>query len=190
MKLVRFSVMAAIAIALSVLTACEGPDSKQMQPYKGGGMDSSLEGGPGSGTDLSSGFGSGAGSLPGRPGEPWQPIPGKEHILAPVYFAFDQSDIEASQTQAIEAVSKYMQNNPAEGVIVQGNCDERGSAEYNMGLGERRSLSAREYLVKLGIPETRLQTISYGNEKPADPGHGEAAWAKNRRDEFVPAKMN
>ena len=190
MKLVKFFVMTVVVVTLGVLTACEGPDSKKMQPYKGGGTDSSLESGTGSGSDLASAFGNGAGSLPGRPGEPWQPIPGKEHILAPVYFAFDQSDIEASQTQAIEAVSKYMQNNPTEGVIIQGNCDERGSAEYNMGLGERRALSAREYLSKLGIPEARIQTISYGTEKPADPEHSEAAWAKNRRDEFVPAKMN
>jgi peptidoglycan-associated lipoprotein len=70
-------------------------------------------------------------------------------------------------------------------VRIEGNCDERGSDEYNLALGEKRAKAAMEYLVTLGIPAERLSVISYGKEKPADPGHDEAAWAKNRRDEFV-----
>ena len=70
-------------------------------------------------------------------------------------------------------------------LLIEGNCDERGTEEYNRALGERRALAAREALAKLGIDPMRIRTISYGKDKPADPGHDEAAWAKNRRDDFV-----
>jgi peptidoglycan-associated lipoprotein len=77
-----------------------------------------------------------------------------------------------------------MKNNSLK-VQIEGNCDERGSDEYNLALGEKRAKSAMKYLETLGVPAERLSVISYGKEKPADPGHDEAAWAKNRRDEFV-----
>ena len=73
----------------------------------------------------------------------------------------------------------------ATAVLVEGNCDERGTEEYNRSLGERRALAGREYLIKLGIDADRVDTITYGEDRPADPGHNEAAWAKNRRDDFV-----
>jgi len=68
--------------------------------------------------------------------------------------------------------------------VVEGHCDERGTQEYNMALGERRALAVRDYLINLGVPGQNLLTISYGEERPVDPGHNEAAWAKNRRAEF------
>ena len=70
-------------------------------------------------------------------------------------------------------------------IQIEGHCDERGTAEYNLALGERRSNSAKKYLISLGVPEGRISTISYGKEKPLDPGHNEEAWAKNRRDHFI-----
>jgi len=72
-----------------------------------------------------------------------------------------------------------------EGLIIEGNCDERGTEKYNLSLGERRALAAREYLANLGVKPERLKTVTYGAARPADPGHDEAAWKKNRRDEFI-----
>ncbi len=188
MKLSRILTLSVLTATVAFLGACSNPDSSQMKP----GGTAEFGYGEGSG-DLSSGFGpgsslGGADSLPGRPANAWTPIPGVK--LDTIYFAFDNSNISSSQTPKLEAAAKYMASNPTVGLIIEGNCDERGSAEYNMGLGERRALAAREYLVKLGVPETRLQTISYGAERPADPGHDENAWLKNRRDELVPATMN
>jgi peptidoglycan-associated lipoprotein len=76
-------------------------------------------------------------------------------------------------------------NNSQEKIVIEGHCDERGTAEYNIALGERRAKSVKRYLINLGVDSSQLSTISYGEERPADPGHNEAAWAKNRRAEFV-----
>lgn len=112
---------------------------------------------------------------------------GTEHpgMFAPVYFDYDSSQVADTERSKIEVVSKHMKENSAVAVIVEGNCDERGSNEYNLALGERRALAVRAYLAGLGIEADRIQTKSYGEEKPADQGHDEAAWAANRRGEFV-----
>jgi peptidoglycan-associated lipoprotein len=102
-----------------------------------------------------------------------------------VYFDFDKSAIKASEQSKLETVGDYLKSNAAAAVRVEGNCDERGTEEYNRALGERRSLAAREYLVHLGIDASRVDTLSKGEDNPADPAHNEAAWKKNRRDEFV-----
>ena len=102
-----------------------------------------------------------------------------------VYFDFDRATIKPSETGKIEEVAKYLQANPTHAVQIEGHCDERGTEQYNLSLGERRSLSVREYLVTAGIQPDRIFTISYGESRPADPGHNEAAWAKNRRGVFV-----
>jgi peptidoglycan-associated lipoprotein len=78
-----------------------------------------------------------------------------------------------------------MKKNDSVNIQIAGHCDERGSDEYNLALGEKRAKAAMDYIVTLGIPASRLSTLSYGKEKPLDPGHDEAAWAKNRRDEFT-----
>ncbi len=193
MKLMKLSLALAAAAGLSLLTACSSSgDGEQMSPYGGGagaggdigGIDGTGGAGFGAGKG---GFGAGVGGLPGRPGSEWTPIPGAK--LAPVYFAFDQYNISSTEASKVQAAADYMKQNPAHGMIIEGNCDERGSAEYNMGLGERRALAVRDYMVKLGVPDNRIQTISYGSERPADPGHGEQSWSKNRRGELVPANM-
>jgi peptidoglycan-associated lipoprotein len=108
-------------------------------------------------------------------------------ILKPdtVYFDFDSSVIKASERPKVQAVADYLKNNSANAVRVEGNCDERGTEEYNRSLGERRALAVREELVGMGIDPKRVDTISYGKDRPVDPGHDEAAWRQNRRDDFV-----
>ena len=105
--------------------------------------------------------------------------------FAPVYFAFDASNLKDSELAKIEAVAQHLQANPTRVVMVEGNCDERGSNEYNLTLGELRAGSVRDYLLRLGIAAERVQTKSYGEEKPAVVGSGESVWSKNRRGEFA-----
>ncbi|MCS7336633.1 MAG: peptidoglycan-associated lipoprotein Pal [Verrucomicrobiae bacterium] len=102
-----------------------------------------------------------------------------------VYFDFDSSAIKPGERPKIQTVATYMKANPRVAVRVEGHCDERGTIEYNRALGERRALAIREELVRLGIAPDRISTISYGEERPVDPGHNEEAWRKNRRGEFV-----
>jgi peptidoglycan-associated lipoprotein len=102
-----------------------------------------------------------------------------------VHFAFDSAVIRDSEHANLQAVATELQQNPNEQLEVDGNCDERGTDEYNRSLGERRALAAREALAGMGIDASRVHEISYGKDKPVDPGHDEAAWAKNRRDDFV-----
>lgn len=112
---------------------------------------------------------------------------GTEHpgMFAPVYFAYDSSQVSAAERAKVETIAQRLQQNPAEAVIIEGHCDERGSREYNLALGERRALAIRSYLAGLGIEADRIQTKSLGEESPADPGHSESAWKLNRRGEFI-----
>ncbi|OPZ65644.1 MAG: Peptidoglycan-associated lipoprotein precursor [bacterium ADurb.Bin478] len=111
---------------------------------------------------------------------------GTEHpgMFAPVYFDYDSSQVAETERSKIETVSRHLKQNDV-AVIIEGHCDERGSNEYNLALGERRAQAVRDYLASLGIGADRIQTKSYGEEKPANAGHDEAAWAANRRGEFV-----
>ena len=104
-----------------------------------------------------------------------------------VYFDYDSSTIKGSEHSKIEAVAAYLKSASSSSVAVkvEGNCDERGTEEYNRSLGERRALAIREYLVRSGVTPDRVDTMSYGEDRPADPGHGESAWKKNRRGEFI-----
>lgn len=102
-----------------------------------------------------------------------------------VIFDYDSAQIRESERTKLDAVADYLKKNAGVGLIIEGNCDERGSAEYNLALGERRALAARAYLIGLGIDGANLQTKSYGEERPVNPGHDESAWKLNRRDEFV-----
>ena len=103
----------------------------------------------------------------------------------PVYFAFDASNLGSTELAKIETVAQHLKENADRVVIVEGNCDERGSNEYNLELGSLRAISIRDYLAQLGIDGNRVQTKSYGEEKPAVNGHDESAWSKNRRGEFA-----
>ncbi len=104
--------------------------------------------------------------------------------LLPVYFDFDKSVIRPDQVERVEANAAFMKSDALK-IQIEGNCDERGTNEYNMALGERRAMAAKKYLVNLGIDPTRLNTISYGEERPINFGHDELAWSQNRRDDFV-----
>lgn len=104
--------------------------------------------------------------------------------LQTIYFDFDRSDMMASASTSMDNTADWLLKNPDVTIVIDGHCDERGTNEYNMALGERRAYSAKKYLVNKGIASGRLATVSYGEERPVDPGHTEAAWAKNRRDEF------
>lgn len=105
--------------------------------------------------------------------------------FVPVYFGFDADMLAQSEMAKVEMVAKHLVEKPNRVVIIEGNCDERGSNEYNLALGEQRAIKIHDYLIRLGIEEKRIQTKSYGEEKPAVQGSGEAAWSKNRRGEFA-----
>ena len=113
-------------------------------------------------------------------------IPDRETLRGDtVYFDFDSSVLKTSEKSKVTAVADYVKANSGKAVRIEGNCDERGTEEYNRALGERRALAVREELIRLGIDPSHIDTISYGKDKPAVDGHNEAAWSKNRRDDFV-----
>jgi peptidoglycan-associated lipoprotein len=108
--------------------------------------------------------------------------------LDPVYFDFDKYNLKDLSRNQLAKNAQWMKDNPGAIVRIEGNCDERGSNEYNLALGERRAANAKKYLVYQGISPNQLKTISYGEEKPACGGHYEGCWWKNRRDDFVIVK--
>ncbi len=105
-----------------------------------------------------------------------------------IYFAFDKSDLTDESKSTLREKGNWLRANGDYSVTISGNCDERGTAEYNLALGERRAHAAKKFLMGLGISENRLATISYGEERPVDPGHNDEAWAKNRNDQFTLTK--
>jgi OmpA-OmpF porin, OOP family len=108
--------------------------------------------------------------------------------LANIHFDFDKSAIRTPDREVLKGHAEWLAKNMDYSLTVEGYCDERGTTEYNLALGERRAMEAKKYLVGLGVDEKRLKPISYGFERPLDPGHNEAAWAKNRRAQFVPVQ--
>ena len=109
-----------------------------------------------------------------------------EEVTQPVYFAFDDYTLGAESQESLGRLADYLKNNTAAVVQVEGHCDERGSIEYNLSLGERRAKAVKNYLVSLGVDPARLTIISYGEEKPLARGSSEDIWARNRRANFVP----
>ena len=105
--------------------------------------------------------------------------------LRPLFFALDSSDVSPEGQQVLQANAAVLKKYPSMTVTIEGHCDERGTAEYNLALGERRALAAKNYLVSLGISADKVKTVSYGKEFPFDPGHDDKAWANNRRAHFV-----
>jgi peptidoglycan-associated lipoprotein len=105
--------------------------------------------------------------------------------LQNIYFDFDKSAIRPDAREILKADAEIFTKNSGATIVIQGYCDERGTAEYNIALGERRAQETKQYLVNLGINASRMETISYGKENPLDPGHNEAAWAQNRRVQFL-----
>lgn len=104
--------------------------------------------------------------------------------FADIHFDFDKFLIKDGDKPDLRKIANYLKQHPQVKVRIEGNCDERGTSEYNLALGERRAESARKYLIGLGVPSNEVSTISFGKEKPLDPSHSEDAWAKNRRDHF------
>ncbi len=105
--------------------------------------------------------------------------------LKPAFFDYDSSELSSDARRALDDNAALLKQSTNWTVTIEGHCDERGTAEYNLALGERRAVTARAYLVSLGISADRLRTVSYGKEFPFDPGHDEPAYAKNRRAHFV-----
>lgn len=108
----------------------------------------------------------------------------RQGILKAVYFDYDKADVRPDQRATLQANAQFLRENDHVRVLVAGHCDERGTREYNMALGERRAAAIMQYLVSLGVPGERFEIISYGEEQPAVPGSSESAWSQNRRAEF------
>jgi peptidoglycan-associated lipoprotein len=102
----------------------------------------------------------------------------------PIYFDFDQSNIRKDMVQNLVANAKYMKSS-SESIVIEGNCDARGTNEYNLALGERRAINAKKYMVDLGVNASRIRTVSYGEERPLFEGSDETSYQYNRRDDFV-----
>jgi peptidoglycan-associated lipoprotein len=109
----------------------------------------------------------------------------RDSPLKPLFFELDSADVSGEGQQILQANASIIKKYPAWQITVEGHCDERGTAEYNLALGERRALAAKNYLVSLGIPADKIRVVSYGKEFPFEPGHDESAWSKNRRAHFV-----
>lgn len=109
----------------------------------------------------------------------------RQSPLQPAFFELDSAELSAAAQTALTANAEVLKKYPTWVVTVEGHCDERGTAQYNLALGERRAVAARTYLQSLGVSGDRMKTVSYGKEFPFDPAHTEAAWAKNRRAHFV-----
>lgn len=105
--------------------------------------------------------------------------------LDPTYFDFDKYFLRSDAKDALNRNAQSLKDNAQVKIRIEGNCDERGTVEYNLALGEKRAKAAMDYLVNLGIDQSRMTIISYGKERPLYPGHNEEAWSKNRRDDFV-----
>ena len=109
----------------------------------------------------------------------------KNSPFQPLFFPLDGFEVDAVGQQVLQANAAILKKYPTWIITIEGHCDERGTPEYNLALGEKRALAAKAYLVSLGVPADHLRTVSYGKEFPFDPGHDESAWSKNRRAHFV-----
>jgi peptidoglycan-associated lipoprotein len=118
------------------------------------------------------------------------PVPSLEDAMKAfedknIYFDFDKYSLQSEAKDVLKQKAEFLKTHSNITIQIEGHCDERGTTEYNLALGERRAKVAQDYMVSLGVAKERISTISYGEEKPVDPGHNEEAWSKNRRDHFV-----
>ena len=177
----KFStIMAVMAVALAVATTgCK----YNKAAGSGDAADISAEGSDISGSDISAD----EGDLSAAGEKRFEDMYTKctDVDFASVYFGFDSSVIPQGELAKVDAVTQHLTDRTDRVVVVEGHCDERGSNEYNLELGSLRAISIRDYLATLGIDGNRIQTKSYGEEKPAVQGSGEEAWARNRRGEFA-----
>ena len=169
MQFVNFGKSFALSIFFLALVGCSS-DPKKSGSSSGGGSGSEVRADAAASGGISGSEGSGkAGGMP---------------QMMKVYFDFDRSAIKSSARKTIEMHAKYMSMNNASRVILEGHCDERGTVEYNLALGERRANSVKRVLIANGVNPDQIETVSFGEERPAMPGHDESAWSKNRRVEF------
>ncbi|NTU68789.1 MAG: peptidoglycan-associated lipoprotein Pal [Chlorobiaceae bacterium] len=132
----------------------------------------------GAGSGSGAGAGSGAGVSAGA-----DAVAGP--VLSDIFYDFDSSALSPEAQEQLKQNAAWLKKNTAQSVTIEGHCDERGTDEYNIALGERRANSAKEYLTNLGVGSSKLTVVSYGEERPFDPAHNEEAWSKNRRSHFV-----
>lgn len=124
-------------------------------------------------------------SVAETPPAPPRPAPTVEITPASIYFDFDSAELTPQARTVLQTLFDQARQRPDQDLQIEGNCDERGTEEYNVALGQRRAEAAKKYLVYLGIDAGRITTISYGNERPRAPGHDEEAWSENRRDDLM-----
>jgi len=205
MKLKTLSTLAFAVVLAAGVVGCK-KKMDRVTPLPGYGAGSTLrDPGPGSGvgTGLTPGMNnnnpSGTDTTGVRPFNPGDSIPQtgarditgrpedrEKYRAQTVFFDFDRSTVKSSEASKVQEVAnRFKQENPATDLLIEGNCDERGTEGYNQALGEKRALAIREMLVSLGVPADRIHTVSLGKDKPAEMGHNEAAWSKNRRGEFI-----
>ncbi len=122
---------------------------------------------------------------PPPPSSEGEAVEEKTSSLQDAFFDFDEASLRADAKTALENNARFLEGHGVAKAVVEGHCDERGSVEYNLALGERRAKAAKDFLVSYGIAAARLTTISYGKERPFDSGHEESSWSKNRRAHFV-----
>lgn len=186
----RLVVVSMFALTLPMLAGCS---KEPVAPYPGGpGKDIEYappqysENGPSEESLDASRAGSESG-LPGdQQSDEYKRLHGRSsEQFQPIYFDFDQAAVRADQFPRLDQNADYLKSNPSARIIIEGNCDERGTNEYNLALGERRALNAKTYLIETGVEESRMRTVSYGEERPLFPGQNEDSWVHNRRDDFV-----
>ena len=183
MKIMKLTCSLAFALAIALaVTGCR--NHKPVGVTRLPGSNSGLVGEPGAGGTMNASEpgGGATASL-----EEFENMNADRAALAShtVYFAYDSAAVRKSEKANLEAVAAALSADRSAKLLIEGHCDERGTEEYNRSLGERRALALRGALAKHGIDPSRIRTISYGKDKPADPGHDESAWSKNRRGEFV-----
>lgn len=188
MKKSIFEILKAVSLALVVagLASCASSSNPaESQPFDGSTAGTEEEGIYDKTPETSGASGIASEPLPERDEKTNPDNADYETLNADtVYFAFDSYSIEASQRHKVENAASWMKENFDKKVIVAGHCDNRGTTQYNLALGERRALAIRDYLVGLGVEKDRINTISYGKERPAVSGESEEAWAKNRRGQI------
>jgi peptidoglycan-associated lipoprotein len=178
MKTKRLAWLAMIAAAL-LFAGCSSTGTRDEGANNANGGADVVEGGSGSGAQTSGARQGGAAA--GNPLED----PNSPLSVRKIYFDFDKSTIRAEFYDTLRAHAAYLVAHPSTNLTIEGHCDERGSREYNIGLGERRANAVKQFLVAEGVNAAQINTISYGEERPEALGHNEAAWAKNRRAVLV-----
>ena len=167
----RFSVLALCVLCITiVLSSCSKKDVKMEEPI----MDPSA--------------GDAAAAAPSAPvdsGISAGDVGAEATELQTVYFEYDRFTLTGAGKDSLKTNAKWLKNNASARIQIEGHCDERGTTQYNLALGERRANAVREFMGRMGVAKERMDVVSYGEERPADPGHDDAAWGKNRRATFV-----